>query len=124
MISMWEEHALPHESRVDSGRTACSEAQHINVAVAVLDDRLGIYTAGLGKNRNPCWSLHVLSWQRPSQADVGGVVTGTDCKGIQGQTSSGRMRLYLSRTDYNAAQDYLLRARTPATAPGPLALPI
>jgi hypothetical protein len=30
---------------------------------------------------------------------------------------SGRLRLYLSRTDYDTPQDYLLRARTPATAP-------
>lgn len=66
VISMWEEHTLSHRYRVDSGRTACSEAQAV---VAVLDDRLAAYTAGLRKNRNSCWSLHVLSWQRLSQAD-------------------------------------------------------
>ncbi|KAG1833653.1 hypothetical protein DFJ58DRAFT_918058 [Suillus subalutaceus] len=37
---------------------------------------------------------------------------------------SGRLRLYLSRTDYNLlAQDYRLRTRTPATAPGILGTP-
>jgi len=35
----------------------------------------------------------------------------------------GRLRLCLSRTDYDTREDYRLRARTPATAPGPLPLP-
>ncbi|KAG2040858.1 hypothetical protein BDR03DRAFT_68403 [Suillus americanus] len=66
-ISTGEEHPLSHGSRIVSGRAACSNAQDIKIAVAVLDDRLAVYIAGL--DENPCWSLHVLSWQRPSQAD-------------------------------------------------------
>ncbi|KAG1878176.1 hypothetical protein F4604DRAFT_1923739 [Suillus subluteus] len=47
--------------------------------------------------------------------------------GLQGKLTpnlyGGRLRLYLSRTDYDTPQDCRLRARTPAPAPGPLALP-
>ncbi|KAG1895795.1 uncharacterized protein F5891DRAFT_1056972 [Suillus fuscotomentosus] len=68
-ISTGEEHPLSHGSRVVGGRAACSEAQFIKIAVAVFDDRLAVYIAGLDEMRGPCWSLHVLSWQRPSQAD-------------------------------------------------------
>ncbi|KAG1873953.1 hypothetical protein F4604DRAFT_1766107 [Suillus subluteus] len=68
-ISTGEEHPLSHGSHVVSGRAACSEALRIKIAVAVLDDRLAVYIGGTDKNRNQCWSLHVLSWQRPSQAD-------------------------------------------------------
>ncbi|KAG2139861.1 uncharacterized protein EDB93DRAFT_1106056 [Suillus bovinus] len=68
-ISTGEEHPLSHGSRVVSGRAACCEAQFIKIAVAVFDDRLAVYIAGLDENRDPCWSLHVLSWKQPSQAD-------------------------------------------------------
>lgn len=70
-ISTGEEHPLSHGSRVVGGRAACSEVQFIKIAVAVFDDRLAVYIAGLDEIRGPCWSLHFLSWQRPSQADVG-----------------------------------------------------
>ncbi|KAG2040845.1 hypothetical protein BDR03DRAFT_997831 [Suillus americanus] len=46
-ISTGEEHPLSHGSRVVSGRAACSEARYITIAVAILDDRLAVYIAGL-----------------------------------------------------------------------------
>ncbi|KAG1837101.1 hypothetical protein DFJ58DRAFT_734544 [Suillus subalutaceus] len=69
IILTGEEHPLSHGSHVASGRAACSEALRIKIAVAVLDDRLAVYIGGTDNNRSQCWSLHVLSWQRPSQAD-------------------------------------------------------
>lgn len=47
-------------------RAACSEAQFVKIAVAVFDDCLAVYIAGLDEIRGPCWLLHVLSWQRPT----------------------------------------------------------
>ncbi|KAG2038814.1 multicopper oxidase-domain-containing protein [Suillus americanus] len=52
---------------------------------------------------------------------------GTDCKGNQGQTSiaGGCGSIYRGpTTTSHKPQDYRLRARTPATAPEPLALPM
>ncbi|KAG1811848.1 kinase-like domain-containing protein [Suillus subaureus] len=65
-----------------------------------------------------CWSME-------SELDL---VMRCNGHGLQGKPRpnlySGRLRLYLSRTDYDKPQDYRLRARTPATAPEPLALPV
>ncbi|KAG1873940.1 hypothetical protein F4604DRAFT_1766045 [Suillus subluteus] len=66
-ISTGKEHPLSHGSHIVSGRAACSKAQQIEITVAVFDDRLAVYIVGL--DENPCWSLHILSWQQPSQAD-------------------------------------------------------
>jgi len=62
---------------------------------------------------------HTYSDQAVQPSDV----TGRTAREPRPNLYSGRMRLYLSRTDYDTPQDYLLRARTPATAPWPLALP-
>ncbi|KAG1717273.1 hypothetical protein EDB19DRAFT_2033029 [Suillus lakei] len=68
-ISTGEEHPLSHGSRVVHGRAAFSETQEIDITVSVLGDRLAIYLYGEDEDWNPCWSLHVLSWQRRSPAD-------------------------------------------------------
>ncbi|KAG1737975.1 hypothetical protein EDB19DRAFT_2039741 [Suillus lakei] len=68
-ISTGERHPLSHGSRIVSSRAAFSETQEINIAVSVLEDRLAVYLSGPDENRNPCWSLHILSWQQRSPAD-------------------------------------------------------
>ncbi|KAG1737986.1 hypothetical protein EDB19DRAFT_2039748 [Suillus lakei] len=68
-ISTGEGHPLSQGSRVVNGRAAFSETQQVEIAVSVLEDRLAIYSCGDDEDWNPCWSLHVSSWQQHSPAD-------------------------------------------------------